>query len=371
MRFLKAAITIWSVASVVSAAPVSPPSVEELPDGLPYPSPSELKLIEQNAQGTLPNGPPPPVISNRGILNLQLVAFNELFEVAFFGELLTNVTEDIEGYHFQDSGDRDFVIKSLRAILAVWFPFPCALSVPADLHPQQEELHAIRANKALVHFDAKPIEPCRYEFPVQDFDSAILLASTFTDVVLGTLQDVIERFALGHDVDLAREIAAVVGQEGEQQGWFRTMQGKIPSALSFLTTSDLNFAFTAIQDFIVPGSCPNKNEIALRTFEPLSLLTHPTARSQNITFSFQDPNKESDHLLWMTYVNQLNLPIVEPLTVLSRNGSRVEAEALFPYDEHEMNGLTIAAVTKSDGPFGDANTVAKWTLAGPGLIIVN
>lgn len=119
MHFLKAAIAIWSVASVVSAAPVPTPGDDELPDGMPYPSPSELDLIEQNAHGTLPNGPPPPVISSQGITNLQLIAFNELFEVAFFDELLNNVTDNLEGYRFQDSGDRDFVIKSLRAILAV------------------------------------------------------------------------------------------------------------------------------------------------------------------------------------------------------------------------------------------------------------
>ena len=206
---------------------------------------------------------------------------------------------------------------------------------------------------------------------MHDFDSAVLLASTFTDVVLGTLQDVTERFALGRDFDLAREIASVIGQEGEQQGWFRIMQGKIPSELPFLTTSDLNFAFTAIQEFTVPGTCPNINEIPLRTFEKLTILTPPTARSQNITFSYRDPTNETEHLLWLTYINQLNLPIVEPLTILSRNGSLVTSQALFPYDDHEMNGLTIAAVTLSDGPFSDANSVAKWTLAGPGLIIVN
>lgn len=216
-----------------------------------------------------------------------------------------------------------------------------------------------------------PIQPCEYYFPVHDFDSAIALAATFTDLALGTLQDVVERFALGLDVDLAREIAAVIGQEGEQQGWYRTLQGKIPSELPFLTTSDINFAFTAVQNFVVPGSCPNIAEIPLRTYEPLHVLTTPGPKSQNLTFSFLDPGREAEHLLWMTYINQLNLPIVEPLHDVSRVGDNVTATALFPYDEHEMNGLTIAAVTKSDGPFGDANTVAKWTLAGPGLIIVN
>lgn len=236
---------------------------------------------------------------------------------------------------------------------------------------QQEELHAIRANDALKHFKQDEIEPCEYNFPVQDFKSAIALASTFTDVVLGTLQDVVERFALGHDFDLAREIASVIGQEGEQQGWFRATQAKVPSELPFLTTSDLNFAFTAIQDFVVPGSCPNINKIPLRTFEGLKLLSTPGAHNQNLTFQFNDPDNEAEHSLWMTYINQQNLPIVEPLRIISRNDTEVQAEALFPFDDHEMNGLTIAAVTKSDGPFSDANSVAKWTLAGPGLIIVN
>lgn len=149
------------------------------------------------------------------------------------------------------------------------------------------------------------------------------------------------------------------------------MQAHVPSELPFLTTSDLNFAFTAVQGFTVPGSCPNIDEIPLRTFEPLQILTTPKAESMNLTFSFDDKQNESEHLLWVTYVNQLNTPIVQPLHVIEKTGTEVVGQALFPYSDYEMNGLTIAAVTKSDGPFADANTVAKWTLAGPGLIIIN
>ncbi|KAJ5713004.1 uncharacterized protein N7483_010185 [Penicillium malachiteum] len=355
MRLYASIISLLLAVSSVTAAPakVAREIEKELPDGLPYPSPSELSLIEQAAHGTLPNGPPPPVVSNKGITNLKLIAFNELFEVAFFHELLTNITENVEGYRFTDSGDRDFVARALTAIVA------------------QEELHAIRANNALVHFGQKPVEPCEYTFPVQDFDTAIKLASTFTDVVLGTLQDAVERFAIGGDFDLSREIASVIGNEGEQQGWFRIMQAHVPSELPFLTTSDLNFAFTAVQGFTIPGSCPNIDEIPLRTFESLEILTTPRAESENLTFVFEDKSNESEHLLWVTYVNQLNVPIVQPLHITSREGTRVEATALFPYNDYELNGLTIAAVTKSDGPFTDVNTVAKWTLAGPGLIIID
>lgn len=198
-----------------------------------------------------------------------------------------------------------------------------------------------------------------------------MLASTFTDVVLGTLQDVVERFAIGGDFALTREVSSIIGQEGEQQGWFRIMQGKVPSELPFLTTSDLNFAFTAIQSFTVPGTCPNINSIPLETFEPLNIITAPTAKTDHIKVSFYDRKDVEESTLWIVYINQQNLPIVEPLTVLSNEEHEIVAEALFPYEAHEMNGLTIAAVTTTEGPFPDASSVAKATVAGPGLIIIN
>lgn len=52
---------------------------------------------------------------------------------------------------------------------------------------QQEELHAIGANAILASAKQQTISPCRYQFPVSDFESAIALANTFTDIVLGVL----------------------------------------------------------------------------------------------------------------------------------------------------------------------------------------
>jgi hypothetical protein len=56
----------------------------------------------------------------------------------------------------------------------------------------QEELHALNANGALQHCNGndRPIQNCNYIFPPTSFDDAIALDSTFTNVVLGTLQDV-------------------------------------------------------------------------------------------------------------------------------------------------------------------------------------
>ncbi|KAI2790035.1 hypothetical protein POX_d05539 [Penicillium oxalicum] len=354
MRFVSLAVAVSSLTWSVAGSPTSQ-VMNQLPSGLPFPDANQVEGIEKAAHGTLPNGPPPPVISNQGIVNLKLIAFNELFEIAFFNELVNNVTNKVDGYTFERGTDRANMLDALKAILA------------------QEELHALRANDALKHFKIPQVKPCKYKFPVQTLDSAITLATTFTDVVLGTLQDVVERFALGRDFDLAREISSIIGQEGEQQGWFRTLLGKRPSELPFLTTGNLNFAFTAIQGFVVPGSCPNIAEIPLRTYEELKVLSTPAPQNQILTFQFNDPDHEAKNPLWLTYINQQNLPIVQPLRVMSRDAGTkvVKAEALFPYENHKMNGLTIASVTKSAGPFGDASNVAKWALAGPGLIIIN
>jgi hypothetical protein len=213
--------------------------------------------------------------------------------------------------------------------------------------------------------------PCEYSFPVDNFDAAIDIAVKFTDVALGALQDVVERYALGSDFSLARQISSLIGAKGEQQGWFRIMQGKVPSELPYPTTGDVHFSFSAVQSFIVPDSCPNIHIFPLEPFEPLHVIRTPGARTGNITVSFVNHQNISDSSLWMTYINQQNLPIVEPLEVITRTGNEVTGEALFPYEAHSMNGLTIAAVTTTDGPFSNSYEVTKVTLAAPGLFVIN
>lgn len=122
MHLFHKAFIFLGLASAILAAPTPPkPSTlsHNLPDGMPDPSPEQRKIIEQNAHGTLPNGPPPPVISDKGIVNLQLIAFNELFEVAFFNDLVTNITSNVTGYTFSNSTERNIVLRALKAILAV------------------------------------------------------------------------------------------------------------------------------------------------------------------------------------------------------------------------------------------------------------
>jgi hypothetical protein len=362
------------LSTIASAAPFTFPLSNGFPN-VANPS-SQLTAIEQQAHGTLPNGPPPPSITADTETSLELIAFNELFEVAFFTELLSNVTNNVTGFQFADSNERSTVITALTAVQA------------------QEELHTLNANGALAHFGLEPIQPCEYNFPVSDFPTAIGLASTFTDVVLGTLQDVASLLATDGDDGLIRGVVSVVGQEGEQNGFYRELLGKIPSALPFLTTSTREFAFSALnQNFVVPGSCPNIGQIALPIFRTLTVDTQniqPTTQTLEFSIAIGNADSNSTNGGWkswegdcpernatyysslsVVYINQQNLPVVEPITNVAIEDTTITFDAEFPFDQFLMNGLTIAAVTKTAGPFASADAVAKDTIFGPGLIEIN
>jgi len=346
-----------SCLSVVSAAPFSFP----LPNGFPVvANPSDtLTDIEKAAHGSLPNGAPPATITDDTKTSLKLIAFNELSEVAFFTELVYNITNQVEGYHAHDIGDDNtvnFVLNALKAIVA------------------QEELHTLNANGALAHFKEAPIQPCQYNFPVSNYKDAIALASTFTDVVLGTLQDVQSLLATDGDAGLIRGVASVIGQEGEQVGFYRTLLDKIPSALPFLTTGTRDFAFSALnQGFVVAGSCPNINTINLKIFKTLTVETKDVdAKSETLEFSIAPISGMDYSTLSLVYINQQNTPVVEKITDIDVKSDKVTFKALFPFDGTTFgNGLTLAALTSGATSFANANAVAAATVAGPGLIEVN
>ncbi|KAL4807871.1 hypothetical protein BDV18DRAFT_151724 [Aspergillus unguis] len=354
MHFSSAILAFVPALSFSLAAPTEKAEAgPRLPDGLPSPTPEQLQKIELDAHGTLPSLPLPTNISTAGVTNLQLLAFQGFIEVSFFHEVIENITHAAEGFTFLDEVEKEFALRSFSAILA------------------QEEIHALTANNALEHFGIRPIEPCRYNFPVTTFKQAVGLATEFTAHSLATLQDITERFAANNDSALVRVIAGMIANKGAQQGWFRVYQDKYPSELPMLTTSHVDFAFTYANTFVLPGTCPNLGDIKLRTFKPLEIITRPEARTHKIQISWtHGPEDNKDDLLWLVYINQLNDPVVVPIQVVSCDDRVATAVVVVPYEEFLLNGLTIAAVVDRRGPFANAAAVAEATVYGPGLFIL-
>jgi hypothetical protein len=266
--------------------------------------------------------------------------------------------------------DKDLVITNLRAIRA------------------QEELHELNANGAFKNNGGKTILPCTYDFPVSTFEEAIETASKFTDVVLGTLPDIQTVAATAGDIGLIRGVGASLGQEGEQNGFYRSALGKIPSQLPFLTGGARNFAYNAIlQNFVV--ECPKETTdllehpaagIPLNVTGKLNVLSDDldlkdvkaefSVQTVNVaaTRSYYEDNK--DKMQFVTYINQQNKPLSVPIEDIRFANNAITFKASFPGKSAFLNGLTIAAVTNSN-ELADVQAVAAATLFGPGLIEIN
>lgn len=119
MRFTSS--SILPALSIAAACVAATPFKFPLPDGFPNPNPAQLAVIEKEAQGTLPNGPLPTILKSAGVTTLQLLALNEIFEVAYFTELLANVTNSVPGYDPKSIAplDKKYVVDALTAVVNV------------------------------------------------------------------------------------------------------------------------------------------------------------------------------------------------------------------------------------------------------------
>jgi len=328
-----------------------------LSNGFPSQNEAAINDTEVAAGGTLSNAPPPTSLQPDSIINLRLIAFNELSEVAFFTELLQNITSNQPGFEIPEAYDRDYVIDSLIAIQA------------------QEELHTLNANNALSKFDGNgigPIQACEYDFPVNNLLEAITVANQFTDLVLGTLQDVIVHFANNKDVGPIAGVASVIGQEGEQDGFFRLLLGERPSAQPFLTESARDFAFSALNQNFVKKCPQDVTKFGLNIFQPLVIVDKPQPGDGSLTFDFTLSSNSSRDNLQLVYLSGQNLPIIEEIEYSTQsysNGS-VQFKADFPQATDILDGLTIAVVT-TKGNFTTLDQVVQNTKFGPALIEVN
>ncbi|KZP01797.1 LsdA family protein [Calocera viscosa TUFC12733] len=325
-------------------------------DGFPTPSPQQLQQIEIDAHGTLSNATPPANISAQGLVNLRLIDFGERIEAVFFEELFFNVTTGVPGYELPSWVDYDYFVNFLNVTQHV------------------EELHNLNAVNALAHFNQTAIQPCtRYNFPVSNLEEAVTLAMTFTSNVFGLLGEVVQIFAQNGDVGLVRGIVQAVANEGEQNGFFRYLLGRVPDELPFTTVSNRDFSFTALQGFVDPTSCPNIDLISadLKTFASVTFLDTPVAKTEDVRLSLSIDKYVNGTAYNVVYVNQLNNPVVVPATYVSSDATSVIIKATFPFDEHLMNGLTIASVTDQAGPFANVDAVATAAIWAPAFAVVN
>jgi len=331
-----------------------------LANGFPDLSADALRKVEEQAQGTLPVTGAVDHLNDKSVTVFELIAFNELFEVAFFSSLLSNITSNVYGFGIESQYLKNSVVDALTAVLA------------------QEELHNLGANGILKNAGQDQIQPCEYVFPTDNIDDAIGLARTFTDVVLGTLQAGQFGLASDGDIEFIPLLGSVQGQEGEQNGFYRNFLNLIPSAAPFLTRSEPQFAFSALnQNFVVNGTChgPANDKLfnSLPVFGVLNVETkNISLEDQTLSFSVKTDHSVSDVSAWkVVFINQQNDPVTESISNVKINNGVATFDAYFKAKTNLNNALTIAAVTHGADYFNTTAAVAAATLFGPGLIEIN
>jgi hypothetical protein len=197
--------------------------------------------------------------------------------------------------------------------------------------------------------------------------------------VLGTLQDASQGLSINGDNGPVRAVASVIGQEGEQNGFYRTFLARKPSQKPFLTTSIAPFAYSVLrQNFIV--ECPfSLDQIPIPTYPALNVITgnggrDVPAQDQLLDFTADlttasKPVTSCDGL-FVTYFTGVDAPSSWPVQGCHWDGKKVAFQAKFPFTELVMEGLTVASLTSSCN-FSNPDAVAAATLAAPGLIQVN
>jgi hypothetical protein len=93
--------------------------------GLCAPTPPSVAALQTQAHGTLPNGQitlTDGSVGADGITNVQLLNFNENFEVAFFTSLVNNITQSVTGFTLDDEKEKTWLLGILQTILAVSIP---------------------------------------------------------------------------------------------------------------------------------------------------------------------------------------------------------------------------------------------------------
>jgi hypothetical protein len=115
--------SIWTqisaVASIALAAPFNP---FPLANGFPNLNATALQKVFSIAGGTAPNGPLPTSLTLTGAKTFQVIALNEFFEVAYFTELLFNITSGVQGY---ENGDKASIKEALTVIINACLTIPC------------------------------------------------------------------------------------------------------------------------------------------------------------------------------------------------------------------------------------------------------
>lgn len=107
--------TLLTSLSGLAAGAVLPRATVPSDNGFPMPNDQQKIAIAQQAGGLLPNSPPATSLGAGTTTAFQLIAFNELFETAYFSSLAQNISDKVPGYDNVPAG----ALNEINTVVAV------------------------------------------------------------------------------------------------------------------------------------------------------------------------------------------------------------------------------------------------------------
>jgi hypothetical protein len=158
--------------------------------------------------------------------------------------------------------------------------------------------------------------------------------------------------------------------QGSLRGSFLDrLQRRFRCKLSSLRTSNSSHtraqASAAAQNFLVPGSCPNIDNIVknLPIYAPLTVVKGTKASDTTVTYSVKGKLSKKNML---AYLSGQNLPVVVDIKNAKYSKGVTTFQAELPFSSKGFaKGLTVAAVVKNCDKFANAAQVAAvrfWSL---------
>jgi len=325
-------------------------------NGFPKPSAQQLLAIEEIAGGTLTNSTPPANASSFAETFFTVVAHGEGMESFFFRDFAWNITNGVKGYEVPHGFHKDEVIDNFARIQAI------------------EQLHTINANNILNKFFNFTITPCtRYNFPVHDFQSGLQFAETLTGNVFGALGFGALNLGINGDTGFIRAVVATATEEGEQQGYFRTLQHKPASGQPFTGLSNAVVTVSAFSHIADLTSCPDIGRIPIKPLPPLTPIDTFETVDKTIRYTIDASIYNSGTNYFIAIMNSLNVPVVVPTTFVSNTNGVVTLSAEWPYTEHLLNEFSTIILTNTNVGLTsiDAVTATGVAVAGPAFVVLN
>ncbi|KAL6406238.1 putative sexual development protein [Ilyonectria robusta] len=314
------------------------------------------------AGGGMPNNTLPAVISEEAKDEIQIAQFIKNLQVAFLKEGLANITKwDISGY-----GNNTVEIVNTIAAVRRFF----AVKMHANIS-QQETVH-LESFKALLDNYGSPVIPlCNYSFPVSSTEEFFELAHFLGSAGIGSTIGLSERLAVT-DPALIRLFSSILAVESRHDAFFRSIQGRAPSAAPFDTGGNRLWTFNGALAFVAPGSCPYQlpvpitPRVASKRSAPTSLLENINATSVGSWDFGWDPAQHAFVVnerkeLMVGWVNQVNAPVYTLMNVTEMGKGTAEVP-------QGLTGIVYAVVTVEE--YNHVNDLALGAIAGPAVISI-